>query len=295
MPAPNAADARKLIGRNVKNPNNDTIGEIKSVYITPDGKVDSVMVGVGGFLGVGEREVRLAWKDLQVMDNGEKVVVNMTKDQLKAMAPYTYKDTSWRGHVFSDRGLWTDDRRAAADARTTTDNAAAVNRDRAMADNRAAVTTTSTGDFNASGDISANAVIGAKIRNANRDTVGSVQDLYVDASGAIKTVVVSVGGFLGVGSKDVAVKWTDVKPSRDGNSLVLTTDLGKDQLKAMPDYKYERRKPASPDQAAAPTKPALPSPSSVRRTPRAAGSTTPRPSKSRPASPSPRRASPMRS
>src|SRR3954469_1949127 len=146
MPAPNAADARKLIGRNVKNPNNDTIGEIKSVYITPDGKVDSVMVGVGGFLGVGEREVRLAWKDLQIMDNGEKVVVNMTKDQLKAMAPYNYKDTSWRGQVFSDRGVWKDDRRAASDARSTADNAATANRDRAenraAANDRAATTTT---------------------------------------------------------------------------------------------------------------------------------------------------------
>jgi sporulation protein YlmC with PRC-barrel domain len=252
MPAPNAADARKLIGRNVKNPNNDTVGEIKSVYITPDGKVDSVMVGVGGFLGVGEREVRLAWKDLQVMDNGEKVVVNMTKDQLKAMAPYKYKDESWRGKVFGDRGVWTDDRRAAADARTTTDNAAAVNRDRAAADNRAAATTTtSTGDFNANGDVSANAVIGAKIRNDNRDTVGTVQDLYVDGQGAIKTVVVAVGGFLGVGSKDVAVKWSDIKQSRDGKSVMLTTSLSKDDLKAMPDYKYERRRPNN-DQAQAP-------------------------------------------
>ena len=250
MPAPNAADARKLIGRNVKNPAGDTVGEIKSVYITPEGRVDSVMVGVGGFLGVGEREVRLAWKDLQVMDNGEKVVVNMTKDQLKAMAPYKYKDESWRGKVFGDRGVWTDDRRAATDARTTTDNAAAVNRDRAIADNRATVTTTSTGDFNAQGDVSANAVIGAKVRNDNKDTVGTVQDLYVDASGAIKTVVISVGGFLGVGSKDVAVKWSDLKHSRDGKSVLLLTNLDKDQLKAMPDYKYERRKPA--DQAQAP-------------------------------------------
>ena len=32
---PTAADAKKLIGRNIKNPQNDTIGEIKSVYITP--------------------------------------------------------------------------------------------------------------------------------------------------------------------------------------------------------------------------------------------------------------------
>jgi sporulation protein YlmC with PRC-barrel domain len=273
MPGPQAADANKLIGRNIKNADGDTIGEIKSVYISPDGKVDSVMVGVGGFLGVGEREVRLAWKDLHVADNGEKVTVDMTKDQLKAMAPYTYKDTSWRGKVFSDRGVWTDEQRAARDARATTDTAAAVNHDRAMADSKPTVdhrtttaappvgtttradttaTTESTGDFNAAGDLSANAMIGTKIRNENKDTVGSVEDLYLDSSGATKTVVVSVGGFLGVGAKDVAIKWSDLKQSRDGKSLVLITSLSKDDLKALPDYAAERRRPAAPDQAAAP-------------------------------------------
>jgi hypothetical protein len=51
--------------------------------------------GVGGFLGVGERHVRLAWKDLQISDNGEKVVVNMNKDQLKALPAFKYaSDTS---------------------------------------------------------------------------------------------------------------------------------------------------------------------------------------------------------
>ncbi len=54
----------------------------------------------------------------------------------------------------------------------------------------------------------------------------------------------SVGGFLGVGSKNVAVKWSDLKVGRDGKDLLLMTDWTKDSLKAMPDYKYERRKPA---------------------------------------------------
>ncbi|MPZ34642.1 MAG: hypothetical protein GEV13_27260 [Rhodospirillales bacterium] len=61
MPAPTVSgDTRKLIGRNVQNAQNDTIGEIRSVYIDPDGKLDSLIVGVGGILGVGGREVRLA-------------------------------------------------------------------------------------------------------------------------------------------------------------------------------------------------------------------------------------------
>ena len=245
--APAAADASKLIGRSVKNTNNDTIGKIESVYLDANGKVDSVIVGVGGFLGVGERYARLHWKDLQISDNGEKVVLNMSKDQLKAMAPYKYKDEAERGQVFNDHGVWKDDSRAAADARAATGSAAADNRDRTMADNRSTTNTESTGDFNAQGDVSANAVIGTKVKNDNKDTVGSVEDLYVDGSGNIKTVVISVGGFLGVGAKDVAVKWSDLKQSRDGKSLVLTTNLSKDDLKALPDYKYERRQATAPD------------------------------------------------
>lgn len=229
--APAAADANKLIGRSVTNKHNDAIGKIESVYLDSSGKVDSVIVGVGGFLGVGERYARLHWKDLQISDHGEKVVLNMTKDQLEAIAAYKYKDDAERGHVFNDRGVWKDDSRA---------------------DNRSDNTsTTSTGDFNAQGDVSANAVIGTKVTNTSKDTVGSVEDLYVDGSGSIKTVVMSVGGFLGVGSKDVAVKWSDLKQIRAGKTLVLTTDMSKDDLKALPDYKYERRQPRG--QAAAPT------------------------------------------
>lgn len=242
---PAAADANKLIGRSVTNKNNDTIGKIESVYLDANGKVDSVIVGVGGFLGVGERYARLHWKDLKISDNGEKVMLDMTKDQLKAMAPYKYKDQAERGQVFNDRGVYKDDSRAAADARATT-----ADRDRAMADNHSTANTQSTGDFNAQGDVSANSVIGTKVKNTDKDTVGSVEDLYVDGSGNIKTVVLSVGGFLGVGTKDVAVKWSDLKQTRDGSSVALTTNMSKDDLKALPDYKYERRKPR--DQATAP-------------------------------------------
>lgn len=50
---------------------------------------------------------------------------------------------------------------------------------------------------------------------------------------------------LRVGSKNVAVKWSDLKLSRDDRSIVITTNWTKDSLKAMPDYKYERRQPVN--------------------------------------------------
>ena len=45
----------------------------------------------------------------------------------------------------------------------------------------------------------------------------------------------------GMGTKDVAVRWSDIGRSRDGKSLVLTTNWTRESLKAMPEYKYERR------------------------------------------------------
>jgi PRC-barrel domain len=224
---PSGADAKKLIGRNVRNLQDETVGEIESVYINADGKVDSVILGVGGFLGMGERQVRVAWKDLRISDNGEKVAINATKDQLKAMAPYTYRDAKLRGQVFSDTGPYIANDRVTPADRTASKPA-----------------TESTGDFNARGAVSGNALIGAKVRNAAKETVGSIEDVYVDAKGAVDSVVVSVGGFLGVGTKHVAVKWSDLKVGRDGKDLMLSTGWTKDSLKAMPDYKYERRQPA---------------------------------------------------
>jgi len=82
------------------------------------------------------------------------------------------------------------------------------------------------------------------VKNQANETVGEIEEVFVGTDGAIKTVVVSVGGFLGVGSKNVAVKWSDIKVERDGKDLRVKTNWTKDSLKAMPDYKE--------DQAAAP-------------------------------------------
>ncbi len=234
MSAPAAsADTRKLIGRNIQNAQNETIGEIKSVFIGKDGKVDSVMVGVGGFLGVGEREVRLAWNELNVSENGEKVTVNMTKDQLKAKPEYKYSDASWRGQVFNDAGVW-----------KTTDATRADPADRQSAASTAPNTRTGD-DFNAEGHVSGSALIGANVKNEANETVGEIEEVFVGPDGAIKTIVVSVGGFLGMGTKNVAVKWSDLKIARDGRNLMVKTNWTKDSLKAMPDYKETRPAPAT--------------------------------------------------
>jgi hypothetical protein len=120
----------------------------------------------------------------------------------------------------------------------------------------------STGDFNARGDMAAGSLIGTKVRNANKESIGKIDEIYMDKDAKITVVVISVGGFLGVGSKDVGVKWSDLTFGQEDTSVVLTTSLTKDALMALPDYtKTERRKNAPPETATAPpARPPTPAP-----------------------------------
>ncbi len=55
----------KLIGLNVYDPQNQKIGSIVQLMVDKDGKIQSVVIGVGGFLGMGERDVAVKFADLK--------------------------------------------------------------------------------------------------------------------------------------------------------------------------------------------------------------------------------------
>jgi sporulation protein YlmC with PRC-barrel domain len=77
--------ASKLIGTSVVNAANETVGDINDVILGKDGKVAAVVLGVGGFLGMGEREVAVEFSSLRLKQDGGKTVVTIdaTKDALK--------------------------------------------------------------------------------------------------------------------------------------------------------------------------------------------------------------------
>jgi len=104
--------ASKLIGMNVKNQANETIGEINELILDKDGKVAAVVVGVGGFLGIGQREVALDYKSLNIKydpnamtDAGATtVMVNATKESLTNAPAWTWnRDTNTGGTTVQPR------------------------------------------------------------------------------------------------------------------------------------------------------------------------------------------------
>ncbi|MGY3443870.1 MULTISPECIES: PRC-barrel domain-containing protein [unclassified Bradyrhizobium] len=121
------------------------------------------------------------------------------------------------------------------------------------------------------GDWRASKVVGLSVYNDSNESVGSINDLLMDKGGAIKAVVIGVGGFLGVGEHLVAVPIDKVKfvnepvaytgAANTGSTNKSTTTTGaapaassskpnpwypdhavfsatKDELKAMPEFKY---------------------------------------------------------
>jgi sporulation protein YlmC with PRC-barrel domain len=72
-----------------------------------------------------------------------------------------------------------------------------------------------------------------------KNTVGKIDDVLIDKSGKITTLIVGVGGFLGIGEKDVALPFAAVKAEKKDNKWYLTVDETKDSLKSAAGYKYD--------------------------------------------------------
>jgi sporulation protein YlmC with PRC-barrel domain len=85
--------ASDLTGATVYNPKDESIGDVNDVIVSRDGKVDGIVVGVGGFLGIGEKNVAIKMDQVKMMDTdtGVKLVLDMTKDQLAAAPEFKSK------------------------------------------------------------------------------------------------------------------------------------------------------------------------------------------------------------
>ncbi|WP_341937410.1 PRC-barrel domain-containing protein [Marinimicrobium sp. C2-29] len=82
-------------------------------------------------------------------------------------------------------------------------------------------------------------LIGAEINATGDDAVGSVTELIIDQDGQVVAVVVGVGGFLGMGKKNVAIGWDDVKRSGGDEYPKLQVDLTREDLRSAPEFEKQ--------------------------------------------------------
>lgn len=85
-------DTRDIIGVRIKNSQGKDIGEIDALMLDPkNGRITHVVVGVGGFVGIGEKQVIVPWADVKVSMDHNRMVVNMDQPTLERAPRYERK------------------------------------------------------------------------------------------------------------------------------------------------------------------------------------------------------------
>jgi sporulation protein YlmC with PRC-barrel domain len=80
--------------------------------------------------------------------------------------------------------------------------------------------------------------IGQTVTNQAGEKIGDINDLLFDKSGKIANVVIGVGGFLGMGEKNVGVPYSSLSFTADATGhRVVSVALSKERLQAAPDFK----------------------------------------------------------
>lgn len=81
----------------------------------------------------------------------------------------------------------------------------------------------------------ASKVVGAAVTNAAGDSIGKIDDLIVSSDGKAAYAILSVGGFLGMGTHLVPIRYEDLRISSDKIALPGGT---KEQLTTLPEFEY---------------------------------------------------------
>jgi len=248
VPRAEGSIVTNIIGESVYNGTGDdaeSIGKVGDVVFNKDGQAKSVVIGVGGFLGVGAKNVAFDYDKLQWAEkNGDRwLVAQATKDELTAQPEFDSKPYA----------------PAPAPAASTDATAPTAPADTAQTPvdlNAAPAEPVRRAD----GNLATN-IIGETVYNGTGDdaqNIGSVNDIVLTSEGKAQSLVIGVGGFLGLGAKNVAYDFGKAQWAEKNGERWLVAQTTKEELQALPDFNRKAYDPAPATTAS--NEPAVPTP-----------------------------------
>jgi sporulation protein YlmC with PRC-barrel domain len=247
--------ASDIIGKTVYSSANDdgeNIGSISDIVLSPEGEAQAVVIGVGGFLGIGKKDVAIEYDLVKwtERDGDRYLVVETSADALKALPTFdvaAYRPMAADAEVGNTKPATTaelDAAKQAADANAAMNDNAQTDTTPAAPPAAVGTDDTSTSAIDRStmtevpaAQMRAEDLIGTTVYGAGDENVGVIGDVILSQDGAVDAVTIDVGGFLGIGAKEVAVGFDNLAFMRDGEGRThLYTQLTKEQLEAQPEY-----------------------------------------------------------
>ena len=198
------------------------IGEINDLILSRDGAVDAVLVDIGGFLGMGERQVAVGMEALRFVSDASTpdapddffLVMAAARADLEAAPDYMSG-----GMPMAEDGTMT----------AETDPATGTLREPIARD----------GYMTADAEyLTSDKLTGASVYDANDEEIGNVSTLVLTADGQVDQAIIDVGGWLGMGEKPVALSLTDIDILRNeaGDEVRVYLTKTKAELEAMPAF-----------------------------------------------------------
>jgi hypothetical protein len=213
----------------------DDIGEINDIIVNKDGEIRAVVLGIGGFLGLGERDVTVSMDAIKVVqekdDADDRFLVVTTSKEILENAPVFEADMN------EDMA----DKEEVADkdmSETKVNDGMAMSSDHALTrpmmerEGYAEIETVEVEQ------LTAEKIQGSYVYGANDETVGEIGSLLMNDDGKVSQAVINVGGFLGLGEKPVAVSFEKIQIMKgvDGDEYRFYIDSTQEKLEALPEY-----------------------------------------------------------
>lgn len=211
------------------------IGEINDVILSREGKVDAVLVDIGGFLGMGERQVAVSMDAIKFVSDASTIdapddfflVMTAARTDLEAAPDYMSAKSTMATDktVASQAGIANGTETSVADAVTGEPAVRKpMERDGYLAAEPKYLT--------------AEKLTGATVYDANDESIGEIGKLILSDDGQVTQAIIDVGGFLGMGEKPIALKLTDIDILRNdsGDEVRVYLSKTKAELEAMPSF-----------------------------------------------------------
>ncbi len=245
----NAAKASEIIGMTVNNYQDEKLGSVEDLAVDVEsGRIVQVIVSTGGFLGVGDRLSAVPPGALH-HDAANKVLhLDANKEKLKGAPEFNttkwteYSDSEHLSAVYTYYGQEPaskfihngDPTEGTTNAPAGRNTRSALTRNRPDGERQWMIPAARLGHTQR-----ASKVMGLPVMNRQDEKIGDVDNMLVDVqSGRIVAVVISSGGFLGLGDELSAVPPTALSFNAERDTLQL--DASKDTLTASPRFKSDQ-------------------------------------------------------
>lgn len=217
----------------------EEIGTVKDMVVTSGVGISAVVLEVGGFLGVGSKDVAVDFGQLEWAareDGSRRWVLDTTVDELRDAPAFIWAESE---EATGDPALT----RAEEESQLVDGDPNAAPVDPALTTDqpeRQAISTpidrTGFTDFDESA-LTADELRGIPVYGVDDEQIGTIGDIVTNAEGGIDAVVVDVGGFLGLGAKPVAVGFDNLAFSTDtGGNRYLFLNTAREQLEGQLAY-----------------------------------------------------------